>query len=531
MLSRLSQPVKICLGSILAAFLIGLQNIDEYAQQLESKYPEQMELPEMLRSISRYTGLPQWFELQKDLYTSLGASEGEEEEFPNNEPDFQITEEAEEEPEPAPAPEQVIEPPVEEKKEAPSGKKEKPGKQPVVISAAEPPAPPVEVKPAEVEVPRPRVRNRLGLVWKKSVRKLTRRRIRSSYPRRLKYRGNRRRWKQLKRRNVPQEPWPRPEPPHQPEPAPAPQPEPTSVPQPEPTPEPQPEPVPAPQPEPAPAPQPEPAPAPQPEPTPVPAQQLSAKEILESNKKQPVHYRIMMMGDSMMQSLAPQAYKSYYINRQGLHFIFSARFSTGLSNPDYFNWPESMRNTVEQKRPHLIVIFIGANDGVPIVEERKVLYPAQNAPWKAAYARKMQQVLDIAQEFGCKLVWIGLPPMGPRYQAMKRVIASQREVCREKAVTFLDTNPFLADSNGQIMVYTTNSRGKTVRLRMKDQCHMTGAGNDLILKYLNPIIEQHIYDFRQNNPQRCLSPKEMEQIQKARWEVSINPMRPKNKKK
>jgi hypothetical protein len=143
----------------------------------------------------------------------------------------------------------------------------------------------------------------------------------------------------------------------------------------------------------------------------------------------------------------------------------------------------------------------------------------------------MQQVLDIAQEFGCKIVWIGLPPMGPRYQAMKRVIASQREVCREKAVTFLDTNPFLADSNGQIMVYTTNSRGKTVRLRMKDQCHMTGAGNDLILKYLNPIIEQHIYDFRQNNPQRCLSPKEMEQIQKARWEVSINPMRPKNKKK
>ncbi len=237
----------------------------------------------------------------------------------------------------------------------------------------------------------------------------------------------------------------------------------------------------------------------------------------------------MLMGDSMMQSLAPQTHKAF-LNRKGLHFIFSARFSTGLSNPNYFNWPESMRRTMEQKRPNLVVIFIGANDGVSIVEGKKVFYTGHSG-WKAAYAEKMKQVVDIAAQFNCKVIWIGLPPMGPRYRAMQSVIAAQRDFCREKGITVLDTNAFMGDSKGDFMAYTTNAKGKTVRIRMKDQCHLTVEGNELLLEHLRPMIEQHIYRFRQNNPRRCLSQNELNSIKQASRETSINPMRSSDKKK
>lgn len=238
----------------------------------------------------------------------------------------------------------------------------------------------------------------------------------------------------------------------------------------------------------------------------------------------------MLMGDSMMQSLAPQTYKSY-INRKGLHFISSARFSTGLSDPNYFDWPKSMHRTMELKRPDLVVIFIGANDGVPLVEGKKVLYPGKSSAWKTAYAGRMKQVLDIAKKFNCKVIWIGLPPMGPRYRSMQSVIETQREYCRENGIIFLDTNPFMGNDKGGFMAHTTNTSGKTIRIRMKDQCHLTGEGNDLLLNHLRPIIEQHIYHFRQNNPRRCLSQNELNSIKKATRETSINPIRSSNEKK
>ena len=90
---RLPQTLKICLSTLLAALLIGMQNIDEYAQQLGSRHPELIELSQALRSICRYSGLPQWFAWQKDLYSTDDA-EPEEEPFSYDEANIDPQEEA-----------------------------------------------------------------------------------------------------------------------------------------------------------------------------------------------------------------------------------------------------------------------------------------------------------------------------------------------------------------------------------------------------------------------------------------------------
>ena len=73
MLPPLPQPLKICLGTLLAALLIGLQNIDEYARKLEALHPNLLGLAEDLPEICRLSGLPQWLDWQKQLYIGLGG--------------------------------------------------------------------------------------------------------------------------------------------------------------------------------------------------------------------------------------------------------------------------------------------------------------------------------------------------------------------------------------------------------------------------------------------------------------------------
>ena len=68
---KLPQSVKICLSTGLAALLLGLQNINEYTQQLESAYPELHETAAALNQAAHYTGLPQWFRTQKDTFAAF----------------------------------------------------------------------------------------------------------------------------------------------------------------------------------------------------------------------------------------------------------------------------------------------------------------------------------------------------------------------------------------------------------------------------------------------------------------------------
>lgn len=509
---RISQPLKICLSSLLAALLIGLQNIDEYAQQLERRFPELMETAEALRFACRYTGLPQWFALQRKLYSFSDNAAEELAPYPFADAEGFEPTEVGDKLDPAPEVQPVPAAPVVKKAEKKkTGKKiarkrtnkkkprrrrtqRKQGVEEVRTPAATEQVSPTKEEVVEPVIETPQVRKKIKLIRRqKPRRRFARRRTRLSYPFKLK--GQKRRKVTLTKRKGIKRPALR---------------------------------VLAPQP----APQPEPQPAPQPEPQPETKEaeiNLSAKEIREANEAQPVHYRIMLMGDSMMQSLAPQTHRAFS-KRKGLHFIFSARFSTGLSDSNYFDWPESMRRTMELKRPNLVVVFIGANDGVSIVEGRKV-YHIGNKGWKEAYACKMKQLGDIAAQFGCKLIWVGLPPMGPRYRAMQSVIAAQRDFCRENGITYLNTNPIMGTPKGEFTAYATNARGKTVRIRMKDQCHLTDEGNALLLEHLSPMIEQHIYRFRQNNPRRCLTPDELNRIKNATRETSINPMRSTNKEK
>ena len=430
---KLPPSLSICLGTCAAGLLLGLQNENEYCQQLESNHPKWGGIAECFHDIAHRTGLPQLFQAEKKLLSNLA----------DQMPLIGNTETQE-------------------------------------------PSPPPTPRVIYVRVPALSDLNTLRLPRKEQEKTLNPADLISEPSSDL-----------LKE--------------HQPT---------STVQSPEPVPTPQP-PSPEPIPEPTPPAPPAPVPVPQPEPAPPVQEEIPAVVTAEDNEKKPVRCRIMLLGDSLMEDLGPTTHRNLR-HRKGLYFILTAKYSTGLSRPDYFNWPENMQKTVERTKPDIIIFFMGANDGMPIKVNGKNVYPNSGAAWRKAYREKMAEMFAIGRAHGCDMLWVGLPPMGSRYaKILAQTAQAQHEGCAENSITFVDTAPVLGDKNGNFRTYMTDNKGNTVRLRAKDKEHLSPMGNKLVMEAILPVLEQKIANFRTKHPERCLSEKEVKMPGRAPLEITI----------
>lgn len=422
---KLPNSLKICLGTCMAALILGLQNIDEYCEQFESNHPRQAGLAETMKQAAYSTHLPCLYHAERKLFSDIARQ------LPRLGGDSK----------------EVL------------------------------PPPPPKPKIVYVRVPALRELNAFRSVLPKRESTLVPSELISEptadflLPDAAK---------------IAEE---TPEPPTPTE---------TSIPTP----------VPEPQP-----------PAPQPEQTTVP--ERTPADICRENEQSPVHCRIMLLGDSLMEDLGPAMHRSLR-HRKGLHFILTAKYSTGLTRPEYFNWPENMENAVASTRPDIIVFFIGANDGMPIKKDGRTIYPNSGEAWKSAYRTKMAELFEIGRRYNCGMIWVGLPPMGSRYaRVLEQTAQAQRDGCDEHGIRFFDTVPILGDENGNFRTYMTDSKGKAIRLRARDKEHLSPIGNKLVIEQLLPILEQNIAEFRNNHPEKRLSEEEAARPGRAPLDITI----------
>lgn len=224
----------------------------------------------------------------------------------------------------------------------------------------------------------------------------------------------------------------------------------------------------------------------------------------------PVRCKIMLLGDSLMMDLGPRTHSALN-HRKGLQFILTAKYSTGLSRPDFFDWPEHLRVTIPEQKPDFIFVFMGGNDGQHIKQGDKFV-PTGGQRWFDAYGQKMQEVIDIAKAQGAKVVWIGLPVMGHKNpKLLNEAIRAQREHCQRLGIQYVDTNETFADKDGHFLAFRKDAKGKVVRLRRKDKIHISAEGNEALIKQqLTPVLEKLLVEFSATHPERCLTDEEAE---------------------
>jgi len=201
--------------------------------------------------------------------------------------------------------------------------------------------------------------------------------------------------------------------------------------------------------------------------------------------------RLYVAGDSM-----DQVFGSSLVNLSEATGLVKGRndyhVSTGLSRPDYYDWPQRLVDQIVEFRPDAVAVLFGANDGQDVMYEGKVLKVGTKA-WQAVYAQRVGAAMDILTQGGRRVYWVGNPIMrdfGYRGRISMMNHIYQAEAKKHPGVTFISTWQLMANDKGSYSDYLTDSGGNSVLMRASDGIHLTRAGGDRMAALVLGVIEK-----------------------------------------
>jgi lysophospholipase L1-like esterase len=191
--------------------------------------------------------------------------------------------------------------------------------------------------------------------------------------------------------------------------------------------------------------------------------------------------RVLIVGDSigidLGDALQPDLAQTGVVTA-----ALDGRVSTGLTRPDYFNWPAELAADLKSQNPQVVVIMIGANDAQDFLGPPDVPYTSPQ--WNTLYAQRVAQFMQIAQSGGATVVWVGMPPMqNPGLNAQMSdvdAVVQQQAVKTHPPVTYLSTARSLGTAQGGYTAFVTNGAGQVVNVRTPDGTHLTPGGGQLV---------------------------------------------------
>lgn len=206
----------------------------------------------------------------------------------------------------------------------------------------------------------------------------------------------------------------------------------------------------------------------------------------------PSPVRVLLAGDSLMEGLGPQM-KEQLSGYAHLELIPIGKKSTGLSRPDFYNWPEVLKRHLEKDRPHIVVMWVGTNDPQNIYGMTGLGEPCSKA-WQRAYYGKVREIIGLVRQHKAQLVLMGPPVMKEEKLdgQLARINKLMRWTCRRAGVGYLDTRPILADKEGRYQQSGRMPDGRTAVLRTRDNVHITAEGNALVMRALLPYVSERL---------------------------------------
>jgi hypothetical protein len=172
------------------------------------------------------------------------------------------------------------------------------------------------------------------------------------------------------------------------------------------------------------------------------------------------------------------------------------RVDTGLSRPDYFNWPAELSVDLSNVQPQLVVVMMGANDPQSLVGLGGSI-PYGAAGWNAAYGQRVRALIDEANAAGAHVLWVGMPPMASaplnaQMQVLNGVVQTQVEARRDGAA-YVASSTVLADGQGNFTAYLPNSSGAEVNIRTPDGIHLAPGGGERLSQAVIASIRSKLH--------------------------------------
>ncbi|HUY31102.1 MAG TPA: DUF459 domain-containing protein [Acidimicrobiales bacterium] len=168
---------------------------------------------------------------------------------------------------------------------------------------------------------------------------------------------------------------------------------------------------------------------------------------------------------------------------------------TGLANVGYYDWLVELPRKIATYHPQAVVVMLGGND-VQSFEAGGVVVQLGTPAWSRIYAQRVAQLMSEATSSGARVLWVGMPVMGPTSGLSNVDIARENAIYAAQArthpgVTYVSTQRLFEDPAGRYSTYLDVPGSGLVQVRDPDEIHIDPpGGTDLVGGYAVKAMER-----------------------------------------
>lgn len=215
----------------------------------------------------------------------------------------------------------------------------------------------------------------------------------------------------------------------------------------------------------------------------------------------PAKRRVLVVGASSIQFSIGVNFERLLKRYEGVSVRRFGKLATGLSRPDFLNWPKTLSDLVTRFQPDLVIANFGGNDaqGITLEDGRKIHYGKPG--WDDAYKARIVEMIDIVKRGGADWVMLGMPIMrSKKFSAkMAHLNILQKEATEAEGQLFLSTWEMSSTASGEYKS-SLDWQGKKALMRTSDGVHYTNHGGDFVVQSLLGQIERWV-ELRRSAPE------------------------------
>jgi hypothetical protein len=194
--------------------------------------------------------------------------------------------------------------------------------------------------------------------------------------------------------------------------------------------------------------------------------------------------KILVVGDFLAGGLG-DGMTAAFDNSPGVVVEARSNVSSGLVRDDYYDWPAQLPKMMDELKPAMVVVMIGANDR----QQMAIGDDKEKFRTDAWFAEYQQRVLNFGKEVRSRnipLLWVGLPSFESDSMTADAVQMNQlyRKQVESIGGEFIDVWDGFVDENSQFIVTGDDVNGQQVRLRTADGINFTQAGRRKLAFYV-----------------------------------------------
>jgi uncharacterized protein len=204
--------------------------------------------------------------------------------------------------------------------------------------------------------------------------------------------------------------------------------------------------------------------------------------------------RVLIVGDSVGIDLGQYALVNDLGGTGVVQATLDGHISTGLTRPDYYNWPAELHGDLNSLHPQLTIICIGANDAQNDYANGQ-LYDYGTAAWNQMYTQRVSSFISEATNAGSRVLWVGMPPMASgqlnnQMNNLNSIYAAQ--VAAHPGARYLSSAPALGGPGGVFEGFK-DVGGSPESIRTDDGIHLQPAGAELlsqaVITYMDSVYK------------------------------------------